>query len=85
MAPAFNIGPAEHSFVTNIAFPLNSPPIRVLQFISNFCLVVNGSASVICPVDVRLLSVSEFGSAPVERLISFQEKRSKTLSKPTQK
>jgi hypothetical protein len=35
-----------------------------LQFISIFCPVVNGLLPVFCPVGVRLLSASEFGSAP---------------------
>ena len=41
----------------------------VLQFISIFCPVDNGALAVICPVGVRLLSASEFGSAPVIELV----------------
>jgi hypothetical protein len=47
----------------------NCPPIAVLPFISIFCPVVKAVLAVFCPVGVRLLSASEFGTAPGIELI----------------
>jgi hypothetical protein len=69
---AFSLLPFALTFpIANIATPINSPPIAVLQFISIFCPVVNGVLAVFCLVGVRLLSASKFGSAPGIELISF--------------